>query len=126
MIPEPTGTSPLALYLRKMVRQLNSAVVTSVVGGRLSRGPSGTTIVVDPLPSGRSGGWNFRGTYDPDAAYKVDDVVTVIGSGQGSYLCQVAHGPSPDDHAPWEGDFDAGLGKQYWALLAPSGIGVWL
>jgi len=48
MIPEPTGTIPLALYLRKIVRQLNSAVVTSVVGGRLSRGPSGTQIVIDP------------------------------------------------------------------------------
>ena len=125
MIPEPTGTIPLALYLRKVVRQLNSAVITSVVGGRLSRGPSGTQIVIDP-PLGGRGGWNFRGTYDPDTAYRVDDVVAVIGSGQGSYLCQVPHGPDPDDHAPWLGDFDSGSGKQYWALLAPSGIGVWI
>ena len=124
MIPEPTGTIPLALYLRKVVRQLNSAVITSVVGGRLSRGPSGTQVVIDQ--QGGRGGWNFRGTYDPDTAYRVDDVVTVIGSGQGSYLCQVPHGPDPDDHAPWLGDFDSGSGKQYWALLAPSGIGVWL
>ena len=72
------------------------------------------------------GGWNFRGTYDADATYAVDDVVTVIGSGQGSYICRFAHGPDPDDHAPWLGEFDSGSSTQYWALLAPSGTGVWL
>lgn len=85
MITEPTGTNPLALYLRKIVRQLNSAVITSVVGGRLTRGPSGTQLVIDAPPSGGRGGGTIK-------AYKVnaesDDYLTaklwVSGSTTGS------------------------------------------
>jgi len=105
MIPEPTGHSPLALYLRKIVRQLNSAVITSVVGGRLSRGPRGTQIVIDP-PQG--GGLSSNVTI---RAYKVnaesDDYVTakqwVSGGAIGSDIkiakppnLRIAQKPSAD------------------------------
>lgn len=74
---------------------------------------------------GGTGGWTDRGYYDSTETYAVDDVVSVIGSGQGTWLCKVAHGPGPgDDHAPWLGEDDGTT--QYWRLLFPSAEGFWI
>jgi hypothetical protein len=47
MIREPTGDSKLAVFLKRVVQEINSVTLINVIGGRLTRTPSGTTLVVD-------------------------------------------------------------------------------
>lgn len=68
------------------------------------------------------GGMNYRGNWDSTETYAVDDVVTVAGTGFGAWICQVGHGPDPDDHAPYDGEDDGDT--MYWALL--SGNAFWV
>lgn len=67
----------------------------------------------------------WRGAYDSTASYAINDLVAVIGAGQGVWICQVAHGPGPgDDHAPWLGEDDGTT--QYWAILPTAAAGFWI
>lgn len=56
MIGEPTGTHPLAEYLRRMAQEVNASVLTSVVGGRFQRGPGGTQLFIDAGQGGAASG----------------------------------------------------------------------
>jgi hypothetical protein len=72
------------------------------------------------------GGWTIRGTWADATAYSVDDVVIVIGSGQGTYVCLVAHTSDDEVNAPWLGAWDDTEDLQYWQLLPNSAVGVWI
>lgn len=56
MIPgNPTGVSPMHNWLRKLRAAVESSQVTSVIGGRVNRGPNGTQIIIDAFTGGGAG-----------------------------------------------------------------------
>lgn len=65
---------------------------------------------------------NVRGDWDSTAAYALNDLVRVIGTGQGTWLCLVPH----TNHAPWLGEVDPASGKPYWFGMVQSHELTWV
>lgn len=51
---EPTGSSPLASYLRDMAREINSNAISPGMGYRVRRGTTGTILEIGGGTSGGS------------------------------------------------------------------------
>lgn len=46
IVKEPTGSSPLASYLREMAREINSNAISQGTGYRVRRGTTGTILEI--------------------------------------------------------------------------------
>lgn len=46
LVKEPTGSSPLASYLREMAREINSNSISPGMGYRVRRGTTGTILEI--------------------------------------------------------------------------------
>ncbi len=53
------------------------------------------TIILSSSALAQSGAWNFRGAFDPTAAYAINDVVTDSGSTYIAIAATMAPGPNP-------------------------------
>lgn len=120
---EPSGWKRRDHYTRELVRYVRSLRPIASPGSLTTHTTGGVVRTTSPTVGGGSN-LNFRGMWSSAEAYEEGDIVTVVGSGQGTWLCQVAHGPSPDDHAPYLGEDDGT--DQYWTLLIPAAAGAWV
>ena len=65
------GMAIMAEHIQKLVQEIRSNAITSVIGGQFNRTRSGTSIQIDPTTFGGGGG-----TPEPYCAYKITDAST--------------------------------------------------
>lgn len=66
------GMAIMAEHIQKLVQEIRSNAITSVIGGQFNRTRSGTSIQIDPTTFGGGGG----GTPEPYCQYKITDATS--------------------------------------------------
>jgi len=121
---DPTGGTNEAVWMRNLKRWIRWGQITDVVGGTLRPKADGTnTLFIDQQGGGFSSGkMTFRGEYDSETSYAVQDVVVIrSGTNAGSYVC-IAAGATDTD-PPTQPD----TGNTFWLSLSnASSAGTWL